>query len=136
MATRARHAWFVRATAICSSGAVLMSGCGGSESLGLDLVSGTGSRLVLMTPATPLHAEVNKGKACFWFEVPDGSAVSVAWPSGSKALANPLRVLDAAGKEIVREGQRDLVLGGTPFDSLKGCHAGSTVFAADTVSHK
>jgi hypothetical protein len=65
-----------------------------------------------------LHGKTNDDKtACFWLEPTPkagspGEHVAVVWPHGSRAYANPLRVVNAKGEVIGAVGRTVSLTGG------------------------
>lgn len=49
---------------------------------------------------------------CLWFEDEDGERVKPIWPHGFRAMPDPVRVLDGAGRDLAAAGQSFEVNGG------------------------
>jgi hypothetical protein len=82
-----------------------------------------------------LHSSVTEEHACFWFDGADGTVVSLIWPEGSSAVADPLRVLDAGGNVIATTGDEGVAFGGSFLERKPGCAGpGSTTFVAGLVT--
>ncbi|MGL5809871.1 MAG: hypothetical protein ACRCYQ_08005 [Nocardioides sp.] len=79
-----------------------------------------------------VEGRVTEGRACFWVTAPGGTVVSLAWPAGSTARANPLRVLDPDGTVLATVGDEELLASGYPEPGA-GCRGTGTRFVVGSV---
>jgi hypothetical protein len=52
------------------------------------------------------------GGACLWVATSGGTLVPVMWPSGYSAKLDPLELVDAEGKTVVKGGDELVLVGG------------------------
>ena len=69
------------------------------------------------------------GNSCFWVDTGSGK-VTVLWPRGYTALRDPLRLLDASGDEVAREGQTISIAGGVTGEGIASCGTAGTWLGA------
>lgn len=75
-----------------------------------------------------VRGEVSGGKACFWVESAEGHATALLWPEGYRVERGPLRVLDADGAEVVREGVRHEFGGGSAPEGYAPCRPNAKLY--------